>query len=62
MLKYLDTVVISISYDDVLLGSQTEAVGRIELAFAGTQGAKLVADLHSLGFVASANIVRHHSC
>ena len=42
----LNPVVIGVRHDDLLLESKTEAMGRVELPFAGTKLAKFAADLH----------------
>ena len=39
-------MVIGVRHDDLLLESKTEAMGRVELPFAGTKLAKFAADLH----------------
>ena len=44
LLKHLYSVVVGIRHDDVLLHTQTEAVGRVELAFTWSQLTKLTSE------------------
>ncbi len=45
---YLDPVIVGVRHDDLLLDSEAEAVRRVELTLARTQGTELAADLHSI--------------
>jgi len=46
LLKHLNPVVVRVRHNDLLLKTETEAMGRVELAFAWTQLSKLAPDLH----------------
>lgn len=46
-------MIVRISDDNILLQTQAEAMGRIELAFAGAELAKLASDLHRADFVST---------
>jgi hypothetical protein len=41
-------VIVGVRHDDLLLNSEAEAVRRVELTLARTQGTELAADLHSI--------------
>ena len=43
-------MIVSVGDDDILLSAEAKAMGRIELAFAGSQSTEFVADLHGLAF------------
>ncbi len=45
---YLDPVIVGVRHDDLLFNSEAEAVRRVELTLARTQGTELAADLHSI--------------
>ena len=44
--RNLNPVVVCIRHNDLLLKTEAEAMGGVELAFAGTQLTKLAPDLH----------------
>jgi len=46
LLEHLNAMVVSVRHYNVLLHTQTEAVGRVELPLAGTQLSKLASNLH----------------
>jgi len=53
LVEDLDAMVVRIGHDDLLVDTQAESVGRVELALGGAQRAEFAADLHRGGLVAA---------